>query len=42
MYLIDPLTGEDKEKPSSLGQEFLKTPIVDAKLFETTLVFRNT
>ena len=42
LFLIDPLTGEDKEKPTSLGPEFLKTSVVDGKLFDSTLVFRNT
>ena len=41
LYLIDPLTGEDREKPTSLGPEFLKSGVVDGKLFESTLVFRN-
>ena len=41
MYLLDPLTGDEKEKPVSLGSEFATRNIVDAKLIENTLVFRN-
>ena len=41
MYLIDPLTGDDREKPVSLGAEFQQKNIQDAKLVESTLIFRN-
>jgi hypothetical protein len=40
--LIDPLTGDDREKPVSLGPEFAMKGIQDAILVEQTLVFRNT
>ncbi|CDW81219.1 vacuolar assembling sorting protein vps16 [Stylonychia lemnae] len=40
-YLIDPKTGEFKDKPVLLGAEFAMRPIQDAKLFENILVFRN-
>lgn len=42
IYLLDPLTGERKEDPMVLGNEFRDKGIVDAKLFENTLVLRNT
>jgi hypothetical protein len=41
LYLIDPLTGDFKEKPVNLGLEFQQRNIVDGKLFENTLIFRN-
>ena len=41
LYLIDPLTGEFKEKPVNLGLEFQQRNIVDAKLFDNTLILRN-
>jgi hypothetical protein len=41
MYLIDPNTGDDKEKPVSLGSEFSSNPILDAKMFDNSIVFRN-
>jgi hypothetical protein len=42
VFLIDPLTGDDREKPVSLGAEFMQKNIQDAKLFDNTVVFRNT
>lgn len=41
MYLIDPLTGDDREKPVNLGSEFTSRSIVDAKMFDNSIVFRN-
>ena len=41
LYLIDPKTGDDKEKPISLGTEFSSKAIVDAKMFENSIVFRT-
>ena len=40
-YLIDPKTGEFKDKAALLGAEFESYKIQDAKLFENILVFRN-
>jgi hypothetical protein len=40
LYLLDPLTGEDREKPVSLGAEFIQKNILDAKLFDSTLILR--
>ena len=44
VYLFDPKTGDqkDKDKTILLGAEFSQRPIVDCKLFDSTLVFRNT
>jgi hypothetical protein len=49
MFLLDPLTGEIKGEnggsggPIPLGDDFgQRRAIVDAKLFENTLVFRDT
>jgi hypothetical protein len=42
MYLIDPLTGDDREKPVNLGSEFSSKSIVDGKMFDNSIVFRNT
>lgn len=42
MYLLDPLTGDDREKPVNLGPEFGQRGIVDAKMFDNQIVFRNT
>ena len=40
LYILDPLTGEDREKPVSLGAEFNQKSILDAKLFDSTLILR--
>jgi hypothetical protein len=41
MYIIDPLSGEAKDA-LPLGDDFNQRAIVDAKLYEYTLVFRDT
>jgi hypothetical protein len=39
---MDPLTGEDKEIPVNLGSNFSQKGIVDGKIFENNIVFRDT
>ena len=41
LYLLDPMTGENREEPVNLGLEFSQKGIVDGKLFGNSLVFRN-
>lgn len=41
LYLMDPLTGENREDPVNLGSEFSQKGIVDGKMFENSLVLRN-
>ena len=40
-YLVDPLTGDFKDKPVNLGLEFQQRNVVDGKMFEQTLILRN-
>lgn len=42
MFMLDPMTGEPRDTPVPLGDDFRQRAIVDAKLFESTLVFRDT
>jgi len=41
LYILDPMTGENRENPLNLGLEFSQKGIVDGKLFGNTLVFRD-
>ena len=41
LYLVDPLTGELKEKPQTLSYDFQQYNIVDSKLDDNFLVLRT-
>ena len=41
LYLLDPMTGENRENPVNLGLEFSQKGIVDGKLFGNSIVFRD-
>lgn len=40
LYLVDPLTGEFRDKPYTLSDEFQVCPILDSKLEDNSLVMR--
>jgi hypothetical protein len=42
LYLVDPRTGDFREKPVTLGLEFKDQNIVDSKLEDNFMVFRTT
>lgn len=41
LYLLDPMTGENRENPVNLGKEFSQRGIVDGKIFGNSIVFRD-